>query len=172
MSLSFQYKFITNPSPLSNNIIPLHKEVNYLLSEYPEFFLPHVKFLSFIFLIYELLSLHALLSLLFWTNCYLLDSVICTVLGIFQARILEWVAVLLQEVFPTQGSNLGLSHCRQILLPVEIPGKPICYIKIEKKKRYFVFNFFDFFCNTSFYYEAPNLFFLLFEEFLWTFLMR
>ena len=30
--------------------------------------------------------------------------------GIFQARILEWVAI-----FPTQGSNPGIPHCRQIL---------------------------------------------------------
>ena len=36
--------------------------------------------------------------------------------GILQARILEWVAhVLLQGIFPTQGLNPGLSHCRQIL---------------------------------------------------------
>ena len=30
---------------------------------------------------------------------------------------------LLQEIFPTQGSNLGLPHCRQTLLPSEPPGK-------------------------------------------------
>ena len=36
--------------------------------------------------------------------------------GIFQARILEWVAVSSSRViFPTQGSNPGLPHCRQIL---------------------------------------------------------
>ena len=34
-----------------------------------------------------------------------------TVHGILQARILEWVAF----PFPTQGSNPGLPHCRQIL---------------------------------------------------------
>ena len=40
-----------------------------------------------------------------------------TVHGIFQARILEWVAVpyLLQGIIPTQGLNLGLLHCMQIL---------------------------------------------------------
>ena len=31
---------------------------------------------------------------------------------------------LLQGIFPTQGSNPGLLHCRQILLPVEPQGKP------------------------------------------------
>ena len=28
-------------------------------------------------------------------------------------------------IFPTQGSNLGLPHCRQRLLPSEPPGKPL-----------------------------------------------
>ena len=45
-------------------------------------------------------------------------------MGILQARILEWVA-LLQGIFPMQGSNPSLPHCRQILLPFEPPGKPI-----------------------------------------------
>ena len=31
---------------------------------------------------------------------------------------------LLQGIFPTQGSNPGLLHCRQILLPAEPQGKP------------------------------------------------
>ena len=30
---------------------------------------------------------------------------------------------LLQRLFPTQGSNLGLPHCRQTALPSEPPGK-------------------------------------------------
>ena len=35
---------------------------------------------------------------------------------ILQARILEWVFFpLLQGIFPTQGLNLGLPHCRWIL---------------------------------------------------------
>ena len=36
--------------------------------------------------------------------------------GIPQARILEWVTIsFLQGIFPTQGSNPGLPHCRQTL---------------------------------------------------------
>ena len=35
--------------------------------------------------------------------------------GILQARILEWVAVPFSRIFPNQGSNPGLLHCRQIL---------------------------------------------------------
>ena len=35
--------------------------------------------------------------------------------GILQARILEWVAMSPQGIFPTQGSNTGLPYCGQIL---------------------------------------------------------
>ena len=35
--------------------------------------------------------------------------------GIFQARILEWLAIPLQGIFLIQGSNLGFLHCRWIL---------------------------------------------------------
>ena len=67
--------------------------------------------------------------------------------GIFQARVLEWVAIaflhglyspwnspgqntgvcslsLLQGIFPTQGSNPGLPHCRQILYQLSHWGSP------------------------------------------------
>ena len=46
-----------------------------------------------------------------------------TVHGILQARLLEWGAIP-EGIFPTQGSNPGLPHCRRILLPAEPPGKP------------------------------------------------
>ena len=37
-------------------------------------------------------------------------------MGIVQARILEQVSMpSSREIFPTQGLNLGLLHCRQIL---------------------------------------------------------
>ena len=40
----------------------------------------------------------------------------CIAHGILQARILEWVAFPFSRgVFPAQGSNPGLPHCRQIL---------------------------------------------------------
>ena len=45
--------------------------------------------------------------------------------GILQSRILEWVAFpLLQEIFPTQGSNPGLPHCRRILYHLSHKGSP------------------------------------------------
>ena len=44
------------------------------------------------------------------------DSVDYTVHGILEARILGWVSLsLLQGIFPIQGSNPGLQHCRWIL---------------------------------------------------------
>ena len=46
-----------------------------------------------------------------------------TVHGILQARILE-VNSLLHGIFPTQGSNTGLSHCRRILYQLSHQGSP------------------------------------------------
>ena len=46
------------------------------------------------------------------TLCSLMDY---RVHGILQARILEWGAYLLQQIFLTQESNEGLLHCRQVL---------------------------------------------------------
>ena len=44
------------------------------------------------------------------------DSMDYTVHGILQAGILEWVAIpISREIFPTQGLNLDLLHCRWIL---------------------------------------------------------
>jgi hypothetical protein len=43
---------------------------------------------------------------------------------VLQARILKWVGSLslLQGIFPTQGSNPGLPHCRQILSQLSHKG--------------------------------------------------
>ena len=49
----------------------------------------------------------------------------CTVYGIFQARILKWVAFPFSRgIFPTQGSNPGLPHCRCILYQLSHQGSP------------------------------------------------
>ena len=46
--------------------------------------------------------------------------------GIFQARVVEWGAIafsaLLQGMFLTQGSNLGLLHCRQTVYHLSHEG--------------------------------------------------
>ena len=47
-----------------------------------------------------------------------------TVHGILQARILEWVAFPFPGDLPTQGSNPGLPHCRQILYQLSHQGSP------------------------------------------------
>ena len=48
-----------------------------------------------------------------------------TVHGILQARILELGSLsLLQGIFPTQGLNLGLLHCRRILYQLSHQGSP------------------------------------------------
>ena len=45
--------------------------------------------------------------------------------GILQARILEWVAFPFSRgIFPSQGSNPGLPHCRQILYQLSHKGSP------------------------------------------------
>ena len=42
-----------------------------------------------------------------------------------QARILQWVAMpSLKGIFPTQKSNQGLLHCRQILYQLSYQGSP------------------------------------------------
>ena len=46
----------------------------------------------------------------------LCDPMDYTVHGILRVRILAWVVgSLFQEIFPTQGLNPGLPHCRWIL---------------------------------------------------------
>ena len=47
------------------------------------------------------------------------DHMDYTVHRFLQTRILEWVAFPFQGIVPTQGSNLGLLHCRQILYQLE-----------------------------------------------------
>ena len=48
--------------------------------------------------------------------------------GIFQARKLKWVAIPFSRViFPTQGLNQGLLHCRQILYHLSHQGSPYTY---------------------------------------------
>ena len=55
----------------------------------------------------------------------LCNSTDYTVSGILQARILEWGSLsLLQGIFPTQGSNPGLLHCRWIFYQLSHKGSP------------------------------------------------
>ena len=55
----------------------------------------------------------------------LCNSTDYTVRGILQARLLEWVAFpFLEEIFPTQGLNPGLLHCKWILYQMSYKGSP------------------------------------------------
>ena len=54
--------------------------------------------------------------------------------GILQARILEWVAFpFSREIFPTQGSNPGLLHFRQILYHWASRGAPLTALGSQKR---------------------------------------
>ena len=56
--------------------------------------------------------------------------------GILQARILEWVALPSSRgVFLTQGSNLRLLHCKQILYPLSHP-RNLLHIPYQGAKCY------------------------------------
>ena len=58
-----------------------------------------------------------------------LDS---SVHGILQPRILEWAVYSLpQGIFPTQASNPGLLHCRQILYQLSHQGSPKLCPKLD-----------------------------------------
>ena len=49
--------------------------------------------------------------------------------GIYQARILEWVALSFsREIFPTQGSNPGLLYCRWILNQLNHRSFPLLHV--------------------------------------------
>ena len=49
--------------------------------------------------------------------------------GILQSRILERVAISFSRSFPTQESNPGLLHCRQILYPLSYERSPVVGIR-------------------------------------------
>ena len=60
----------------------------------------------------------------------LCDPMDYTVHGILHIRILEWVAFpLRQGIFPTQGSNPGVPHCRWILYQLSHKGSPACCMR-------------------------------------------
>ena len=66
----------------------------------------------------------------------LCDPMDYTAHGILQARILEWVAFPFSRgIFPTQGSNPGLLHCREILYQLSHKGSYIIF-----KSRYHLSN--------------------------------
>ena len=73
-------------------------------------------------------------ALLCPTLCHPMD---CIVPGILQARILEWVTFPFSRgIFPTQGSNPGLPHCRWILYQLSYQVSPLTILSLIKKKNH------------------------------------
>ena len=61
--------------------------------------------------------------------------------GILQARILQWVAISSSRgIFPTQGSNPGLPHCRQTLYNLRHQRSPV-YTVLPYREAYIWFLF-------------------------------
>ena len=57
--------------------------------------------------------------------------------GIFQARVLEWVAISFSKgIVLTQGSNSGLLHCRQTLCPLSHQGSSSYGVPRKRKKKF------------------------------------
>ena len=55
-------------------------------------------------------------------------------MGILQPRIVEWVAKpSSRRIFPTQGSNPGLPHCRQNLYHLSHQVSPYLHIELTNK---------------------------------------
>ena len=70
--------------------------------------------------------------------------------GILRARTLEWFShALLQEIFPTQGSNPGLPHCRQILYHLSHQGSP--------RYSFFLYNFNNFCWTPNIHQELKHI---------------
>ena len=76
----------------------------------------------------------------------LCDPMDYTVHGILQARILEWVAScsLLQGIFPFQGANPDLPHCRRILYQLSQKGRILIFwILRETSERFWAEEWYD-----------------------------
>ena len=64
-------------------------------------------------------------------DCSLQDS---SIHGIFQARMLEWVAIFFSRgIFPTQGLSLGFLHCRQTLYCLSHQGSDIVRSEVRSE---------------------------------------
>ena len=72
------------------------------------------------------ISIHLLSEVKVAQSCRTLcDPMDYTVGGILQARILDWVPFPFSRgIFPNQGSNPGLPHCRRILYQLSHQGSP------------------------------------------------
>ena len=68
------------------------------------------------------------------------DPMDYTVHGILQPRILDWITFPFSRgIFPTQGSNPGLPHCRRILYQLSRQGNNLYNVMWYIKKYIFKF---------------------------------
>ena len=74
-----------------------------------------------------LMFLGVLVTQSYLTLCDTMDGRLpgSSVHGILQARHWSGSQSLLQEIFPTQGLNLSILHCRQILYHLSHKGSPV-----------------------------------------------
>ena len=73
------------------------------------------------------MNVFVLVTQLCLTICNPIDSAACSVPLFMEFSRQEYWSdcrILLQEIFPTQGLNLGLLHYRQILYPLSHQGSP------------------------------------------------
>ena len=81
---------------------------------------------------YIILNMKTLVTQLCPTLC---DPMDCSLHGILQPRILEWVTVSFSRgIFSTQGLNWGLLRCRQILCCLSLQGNLIRNIMTQKEQ--------------------------------------
>ena len=79
---------------------------------------------------YIILNMKTLVTQLYPTLC---DPMDCSLHGILQPRILEWVTISFSRgIFSTQGLNWGLLRCRQILYCLSLQGSLIHNITTQK----------------------------------------
>ena len=63
---------------------------------------------------------------------------------------------LLQEIFPTQGSNLGFLHCRQILYHLSHQGSLIMYLSAILTRDAYVWNHTGYFLSLRTHVSFPS----------------
>ena len=109
-------------SPACFPFVPLLSTISSFLNLFFKVGFPFFSFIEALFSRYESESEVA-------QSCpTLCDPIDCSlpgysVHGIFQAIVLEWIAISFSRgIFPTQGSNPGLPHCRQMLYHLSHQG--------------------------------------------------
>ena len=108
---------------LSSGVLKTWKKITAFRNRVFNLF-PKLLLLRFFFCFYEMVTATAKSPQSCPTLCNPIDGNPpgSSVHGIFQARVLEWGATILQRIFPTQGLNLGLLHCRQTLYSLSHQG--------------------------------------------------